>query len=313
MTHTTPTVSIGLPVYNGENFISEAVDSVLNQTFTDFELIITDNASTDKTQKICEIYAAQDKRIKYVRNKKNLGAAPNFNLAFQLSAGKYFKWLAHDDTIASDYLEKSVAILENKPEIVLCSSGVGIIDHQGKEADKYNIILQTDSNQPAKRFQSLVMDWHLCFDVFGLIRRNAIQGVEPMPGFSHGDGVLLVDLALQGKFHQIRENLFFARRHEQQSMQMFGNWGRGEKMDYLSYAEWFDSKNKGKVIYPTWRIFREYFKLINQSKNALQERFLCHIYLGRWMIRNRVPLWIEFIRYLKQLFVSPPQQKLIGS
>ena len=127
-----PRVSIGLPVYNGEKFIREAIDSIFSQTFEDFELIISDNGSTDRTQQICQAYAAQDLRIRYYRNKKNIGAARNYNLVFELASGEYFKWAAHDDLCAPEYLERCVEILDRDPDVVLCYPKTSIIDEHGE-------------------------------------------------------------------------------------------------------------------------------------------------------------------------------------
>jgi len=114
-----PRVSIGLPVYNGENYLEEAIDSILAQTYKDFELIISDNASTDRTPDICQAYANKDPRIRYYRNEKNIGAAVNFNRVFELSSSEYFKWAAHDDIIAPDYISECIEILDNDDSIVL--------------------------------------------------------------------------------------------------------------------------------------------------------------------------------------------------
>src|SRR5882762_1549884 len=114
-----PRISIGLPVYNGENFITDALESILGQTYTDFELIISDNASTDRTEALCKSYAARDPRIRYWRNAENLGAARNFNRVFELSSGEYFKWTAHDDVLAPDYLEKCIEASDRDPSVVL--------------------------------------------------------------------------------------------------------------------------------------------------------------------------------------------------
>ena len=99
-----PRVSIGLPVLNGEKYVAEALDAILAQSFLDFELIISDNASTDATPDICADYARRDARIRLHRHPSNLGAAPNFNFVFQRSRGEYFKWAAHDDQISSDFI-----------------------------------------------------------------------------------------------------------------------------------------------------------------------------------------------------------------
>ncbi|MBS0016773.1 MAG: glycosyltransferase family 2 protein, partial [Arthrospira sp. SH-MAG29] len=126
-----PRVSIGLPVYNGENFIQETLDCLLSQTFDDFELIICDNASTDRTEEICRDYAARDKRIRYYRHPENLGAAKNYNRTFELSTAEYFKWAAHDDLYAPEFLERCVEALDTHPSTVLCYPQEYWIDEQG--------------------------------------------------------------------------------------------------------------------------------------------------------------------------------------
>ena len=110
-----PKVSIGLPVYNGEDFLAEALDSLLDQTYDDFELIISDNASTDSTADICTSYSAKDSRIRYLRSDVNLGAAVNYNLVFELATGEYFKWAAHDDICAPEFIGACVDILDRYP------------------------------------------------------------------------------------------------------------------------------------------------------------------------------------------------------
>ena len=103
-----PLLSIGMPVYNGQNYIKEAVNSILRQTFKDFELIISDNGSSDGTQKICEECAHKDKRIKYIRHEHNRGASWNFNYVAGLASGKYFKWAGHDDNLDPEFLKECV-------------------------------------------------------------------------------------------------------------------------------------------------------------------------------------------------------------
>src|SRR5260370_42097820 len=97
MNSSSPKVSIGFPVYNGENYVANALTRLLEQDFQDFELVICDNASTDRTQEIRLAFAHQDDRIRYFRNDRNIGLAANHARTFQLANGKYFKWAAHDD------------------------------------------------------------------------------------------------------------------------------------------------------------------------------------------------------------------------
>ena len=112
-------LSIGMPIYNGDEFLKEAIESLLNQTFEDFEIIISDNASTDQTQQICRYYADLDPRIRYYRCKENLGAAWNYNRVFELSYGEYFKWAAHDDYCAPSFFERCVEALDRDRNIIL--------------------------------------------------------------------------------------------------------------------------------------------------------------------------------------------------
>ena len=118
-----PQVSIGMPVYNGEKFIREALDSLLAQTFTDFELIISDNASTDGTEAICREYAARDPRIRYVRQSENRGAAANFRFVLDEAVGEYFMWAAADDIWGKGFIEKCTNLLDRNPQTGMAMTG----------------------------------------------------------------------------------------------------------------------------------------------------------------------------------------------
>ena len=114
-----PRLTVGLPTYNGEEYLAQALDSLLAQTFTDFELIISDNASTDATESIARAYAARDPRIRYVRHPRNRGSAFNHTYVIREARGEYFKWASDDDLYAPDLLERCVEALDNRPEIPL--------------------------------------------------------------------------------------------------------------------------------------------------------------------------------------------------
>src|SRR5687767_8665908 len=116
----TPTVSIAIPVYNGENYLRLSIESILAQDYSDFELIITDNASTDGTEAICRDYANRDPRVRYARNERNIGASGNYNKGFELARGKYFRWQAHDDECHRSMTRKCVDFLESaSPEVTM--------------------------------------------------------------------------------------------------------------------------------------------------------------------------------------------------
>lgn len=279
-----PKVTIGIPVYNGENFLADAIEAVLAQTYQHFEIVISDNASTDRTREICEAYAARDGRIRYVRTAQNQGAAWNFNRVFELATGKYFKWLAHDDLIDPTFVEKAVNLLERDETAVLAYARTDVIDEAGSLIEHYDVRLDIDNPDVAARFRSLVLEWHLCFEVFGLIRRDVMAQTPVMGNYGHGDGVLLARLGLRGRFLEIPEPLLLSRRHGQQSMREFGYLSGGN--NYHAYTVWFDPSKANQILLPNWRILGEYYKSIWQTRLSLGDRLKSHVVLLRWMRRD---------------------------
>lgn len=213
-----PLVSLGMPVFNGENFLEAALESLLSQTFTDFEIILADNASSDRTPEICQAYAAKDARIRYYRNAHNIGAAANFNLVFQMSRGNYFKWAAHDDLCAPMFLERCVEVLDNDPSVVLCSSDAGRIDWAGNEqTPNPDCPRCLDASSASERFAAIVLQTFWCYEIFGLIRSENLRNIQPQGSNYGSDRVMLAELSLQGRFMQVPETLFFRRFHLKQS------------------------------------------------------------------------------------------------
>jgi glycosyltransferase involved in cell wall biosynthesis len=273
-----PRVSIGLPVFNGEDYLVETLDSILAQTYTDFKLIISDNASTDRTPEICKGYAAKDRRIRYYRNKKNLGAAPNFNRVFELSSGEYFKWAAHDDIIAPDFLERCVEVLDHDPSMVLCHSKLKLIDENGKIVADYDTKLELNnvgSPKPQDRFGDLILIPHYCFDIFGLIRVSALKMTPLIASHIGSDKNLLAELGLLGRFYQIPEYLFFSRDHSERSIRA---------LPLHSRAAWFDTANRGRLVFPRWSLFLGYFKSVRRTSLSRYERTWCYIHMGKWLL-----------------------------
>ena len=127
-----PRVTVGVPVFNGESFLAETLDSLLNQTFSDFEIVISDNASTDRTEEICRAYAARDPRIRYYRSDANRGAAWNHNRVFELARGEYFKWNSADDLCAPEFLARCVAALDEDASAIMVCSNVLVSDDYGE-------------------------------------------------------------------------------------------------------------------------------------------------------------------------------------
>ncbi len=194
-----PTVSIGLAVYNGEKYIREAIDSILCQTYPDFELIISDNASTDRTEAICRAYAERDPRVQYSRNPVNIGGANNENRTFRLSKGKYFHLAAHDDCVAPNFLEKCLAVLEEKPEVVLCHTQVVEINEHGEQLRVTGSRLGEEP-KPHQRFGRMTKRFHFCEAIYGLIRSDILWKTRLQLNYTNSDRTLLSRVKLIWSF-----------------------------------------------------------------------------------------------------------------
>jgi glycosyltransferase involved in cell wall biosynthesis len=225
-----PKLSIGLPVYNAEAFLPQALDSLLQQTFEDFEIVVCDNASTDSTEQICRSYAGRDPRIRYFRNVTNLGAIANFNKTFELASAPLFKWAAHDDLHRNDYLENCIRLLDNDPAAVLAHSGTAFIGENGQEFPFDTITASYidpktgahqkpdsptigDSPIPAARFWQVISRARWGSHMFAVIRRDALQRTQLLPNFAGSDRAMLAELALLGRFRAVPERLFLKRFH----------------------------------------------------------------------------------------------------
>lgn len=268
-------VSIGLPVYNGENFLGEALESLLSQTFHNFELIISDNASTDGTKAICEAYANRDPRIQYYRQQRNIGGAGNFGFVFQLAKSEYFKWATHDDVLHPEFLAECISALNLEPAAVLCQSLLNYIDSEGNELGIYNSNLGgTDSIDPAKRFCAVVLLPHPNYEMMGVFRRSALVGSLLLKSFHGNDKALLAEMALRGKFAQVKRPLLFVRDHTERYTR--------SKIHPKERLVWYDSSLAGRISLPTWRLYFEYLKMIPRNVKSKRIRVRCYGHLVRW-------------------------------
>jgi glycosyltransferase involved in cell wall biosynthesis len=276
----TPTLGIALPVYNGERYLREALDALLEQSFSDFELLIADNASTDGTAAIAAEYAARDLRVRYHRNAENVGAARNFNLAFELTPGRYFKWAAHDDLLHPDFLRRCVDALERDPCAVLAYPRARRIDECGEPIGDYSPGLASDSDSCTTRLEAL-LQYYNCYEVFGVIRREALRKTGLIGAHASGDRVFLARLGLLGRFVEVPESLFYPRSHPDMSSEL------GD--DVNAYVRWFSAGHGGRWTFPHWRMFGEYFRNVATAPIGLRDRVaalgvLSRVLLRRWRL-----------------------------
>ncbi len=282
-----PRLSIGLPVYNGQKYLRPCIDSILSQSYGDFELIISDNASTDFTPDICTEYASRDGRVKYFRNKKNLGASINFNSTFHRSAGEYFKWVAHDDVYEPSFLEECVALLDKNPAAVLSHPLTRRIDVEGRPIGDYELKLRTTDEDPVLRFRDLLLIKHACFQVFGVIRSEVLKRTKLLHNYSGSDRVLLAELALYGRFLEVPKHLFLRRSHPSTSVNLFPDANRR--------YEWFDTSLAGKLHFAQWRLLAEYSSSVARSPIPARSKAACYLHINRWAAEH----WRYFAHDIK--------------
>ncbi len=276
---TRPLITIGLPVFNGERYLAQALDSILGQTFDDFEIIISDNASTDDTQKICAYYLAKDPRVVYYSQPENLGAAFNFNFVFARARGRFFKWAAYDDLMAPTFLEKCLEKLESQPDVVLAYPRTVNIDEAGQVMGSYADDLNLIQESAPERLSKFLATPGLCHPVFGLFRTEILRQTSLIGNYPRSDRNLIGEISLWGKIAEIQEPLFLRRHHPLTST----NAHRTES----ELAAWFDPKAKDRLVFPRARRFTEYFHGIRRSPLTMKDKIACFAHVCRYMLYPR--------------------------
>ncbi len=300
-------LTIGMPVYNGERFLAKALDSYLSQSFTDFQILLSDNASTDRTEEICRDYAARDKRIHYHRNPRNMGAGWNLLRVYELATGKYFKQAAHDDFCEPEFLAECIEALESDPELVLAFTKTRVVDADGNHLEDYECPLRTDSNDPVVRFADLVLINHRCFQIFGVNRLSAMRKLPPQGSFPHADGILLAQLGLLGRFYESEKRLFISTRHGGQSSWTLSSRSQPRKfrlttkVGRLPSQEWWDPARKKDITLPEWNIFFQYLQSINRSSIDSSQKARAIGILIRWSLKYHRKLLGDFVLAADQM------------
>jgi glycosyltransferase involved in cell wall biosynthesis len=251
-----PKVSVGMPAYNSADWIEESVGGLLAQTFTDFELIISDNASTDDTYAICERLAGRDPRIRLLHNERNIGANRNYHAVLDAARGEYFKWASSNDVCAPTFLEKCVAALDADPSAVLVCPRTAVFDQSVAQAQSYDRDVELLSAEPAERFIGVLNKTGLNNAVNGLIRRTALQRTSRMGTYMGADVVLMTELALMGRFLIVDEQLFFRRMSSEAATKLKS----AREVD-----EHLDPTARGPL---KWQLWRYHLALLRAASRA---------------------------------------------
>lgn len=282
-----PKVSVAIPTYNCEAFIGQSVESLLGQSYGDFELVISDNASSDGTEEVCRAYAAVDRRVRYVRRTDNVGGPGNFRHVFSLCRGEYHKWSTADDYWHPEFLQEAVAELDCHADVVLCYPMTRLIDAEGRTIEDYADNLDLSDESPRRRFRELYERIGLCNAHLGLIRREAMQKTRLIAGHKASDVDFLAEMALLGKFKLLPDVRFFRRYHPTSS-----SWERADASHQKAY---YDPKNQFNLGIDTWRRFAFQFDMVRRSPIGWADKAALFTYLGRRMRHKRDVLWRELM------------------
>lgn len=208
-------ITIGLPVYNGQKFLQAAIDSHLSQSYGDFELVISDNGSTDATEEICRRYAAQDDRISYLRSPVNRGILWNHRRVLEGlgEATPYFRWAGADDVLEPGLLAAMVEVLRSRPEVEAVMPATKNIDEAGAIIRSMERTLNLESAVPYERARQILLANYQHVIAYGLLRAPSLRRMRTGPDYIGWDPVFIWELALRGRIFQLEQLALLRRFH----------------------------------------------------------------------------------------------------
>lgn len=277
-----PAITVGLPVYNAERYLRGAIDSVLAQTYQDFELIVADNASTDSTLEIARSVAASDARVRVLTSEANRGLSWNWNRLVLLSRGRYFRWACYDDELTPTLLERCAAVLDVSPSAVGCFPSTIEIDEDGRVLGIYEDRIDARQPLPHQRLGHLVRDLRQCNALFSLLRTDVLRSTRLLGRFGHPDHVLLAELVLRGELWRLPDPLFRRRTHP-------GNTLKTHR-SFAELARLHDPALSQRWFFPHNRLFVEHLQAIVQAPISSGEMTRCASALvsNWWLYRAMV-------------------------
>lgn len=275
-------LTVGLPVYNGENYLADALQAILTQSFTDFQLVVSDNASTDATESIIRQMTKDDPRVVYLRQPVNLGAAPNYNITFETSEpSDYFVWISHDDVPHERYFEACVKALDADPAAVVAFSTTRRIGTEGEEILILPPRTRLTSPVVSDRFAEAIRQDTSPHPFFGVMRKTVLARTHLHGSYLGSDRALLAEMAVQGRYIEIPETLFDIRWHHQKSTAQ--PFTRDTKTKRYTRDVWFDSSNEGKIRLPRWIRFGAYSRAVTTAPVSASEKVQSFGELARWL------------------------------
>lgn len=276
-----PRVSLGVPLFNAERYLEGCLDALLAQDYQDFEIIVSDNASTDRTWEICQRYAAADPRFRLYQNPRNLGGHVNYARVAQLARGELFKWVAYDDVCLPSYLSTCVAALDSaSQQAVLAYPRTVLIDEAGTVIGPYADRLDLRDHRPWRRVAGVARNINLCHAHFGVFRLSALRRTGMIRPFLSSDYTLIAEVARLGEIHEVDQPLFLRRMHGASSRQ-------AKDATPASALSWYAPESTGKVRAPRQRMLLETLRTLLTGDDPLGTRLSsAFAFLASWWARR---------------------------
>jgi glycosyltransferase involved in cell wall biosynthesis len=283
----TPTVSIGLPVFNGERFLAQALNALLAQTFTDFEIIVSDNASTDSTPEICERFVRTDARVRYVRQAQNIGAPRNWNAVVHEAKGQFFKWASANDYCNECFIEQCLKVLEANSRAVLSFGETILVDQETGQTTDYHGDIEISDARPSDRFKRVCSSLKLNNAQSGLIRLDLLRKTGLDRPYQGGDLVLMCELALYGCFVRAPASRLYRR---------VGSESMSSLLTSSELQAFVDPMAKAGSQFVKWRQHRDRVAAIAHASIGIGEKLACFGTAARYAVWDRVNLMNEILR-----------------
>ncbi len=258
-----PRVSVGMPAYNAGQTIRASLDALLAQTLGDFELIVSDNASTDDTWAIVSEYAARDPRIVAIRQPKNIGANGNYTAVFRRARAPYFKWASSNDWCAPTLLARCVERLDQDPSVVLAAPRTRLFSGSVDQFTEYGRDYAFMQEQPVERFVAVGKMLALNNILNGVIRTETLAHTRLIEHYVGADVILIGHLALLGKLAQVDEPLFYRRMDRETATRLMS-------ADAL-YRHHYPVRTR-QALFPAWRRFGGWLNAVFTSRLSMSDR-----------------------------------------
>ncbi len=286
-----PRVTVAIPVYNGARWIRQTIESILNQTFSDFELVISDNCSTDDTVDICQTFSKLDDRVRIHQNESNVGAALNFNIVYRLARAEYFKWASSNDLLAPTMLERCVEALDANPDAVIAAPMTQIIDEHNETVELCRENMHLYEDDPYERFTAFLDRVRMNNLEQAIIRSSVLSKTKLQAVYPGSDVILVAELVARGKVFQVPEYLL-SRRIAQSST---------TKLMNQDEVATFYSPTKTHIPHVALRTFGAFVSIASRLDEPIRVRAKFYRYAIRYLRWSRAQIARDFADHFRKL------------